>query len=1041
MELVILITIIFQIIESNVTRVVIGGDPGAGKTTFVKRLCYVWANRYQYSGEKYTEDEYLRRYDLVIPIILRFIKEEDTMIDILNSELKCLTICQICALVEHFEQHPDKVLLLLDGYDEYTGSARSMMEKVIIKEEISDILSITTSRPHAIEQLRRRTSHAVDHLVRLCGFSEKQVKQYIKQFCKYHELPPEKGEELIQKLFKERRDLLELAQVPIRTEMICIVWTVHGKLGNTLADLYELFVTHMIIHWKTKTITGYKGKPEDILHENEKILLQAGEIANSWDTYKRLQIVFSTRELESALNKGSPTRFTFEDLLDLGMVTKSHPSHVLDESKWSFPHQTIQEYLVAYFLGKINKDHNQVVTDDKKVGTDDNQVGTDDNQVGTDDKQIVTDDKQVGTDDKQVGTNDKQVGTDDQKVVTDFITKCKDYIVLERCEMILIFLCSKYPSVANRLFTDLLRAESDAKKCMKLLNIISKPLVYFTNRYKIDIPLPKHLSINSIEKDIQSSTESKVQQAHLLRRTIQSLLESEKKLKKANLVSLTISNVSNYQGFLNIKSLKMLNVTVCKKQEFLFLKQKIQNMSALEKLSIQLSSTTQSQEKEQAASGQDPTGDKSTRDITIAEPKSTTFNTADIIGSIPCTKLTSLTLIGPDVILAAANHIQKFVNLQELHVDDRSEIIDKQARNKFVDSLKSNSSLQQLSLCVPELEDMILLENLSITLRVRKIKQDILRKATGNFYKLDLSGNELKLEGESLGHLLIKMTTLQVLCVANCNIQAQTVKAMEQAVGDSHVTCGLHTFELGGSRDENSNNLESGGHCLGKLLALTPTIETLNLNDCKLTPKDLTEMAGPLKHTTNIHTLNVRYNALGDSKEGLVNLLTCMHLMKALSVGGYDQPDPIAALCEGVNAGSLNNIEVIDMAWSKVTPGSLKKLGQYLPKMEKLQVFSMENTAGAKSEDYGHVYSNLPTSLQHLKLTPLHVTLDPYLILNNKQSLTHLHRLNVNLPYRDIQILQEVLVENNSQIHVYNELEEDIWKMYVLHGSDEWEDN
>ena len=979
----------------------------------LSRDCYVWANRYQYSGEKYTEDEYLRRYDLVIPIILRFVKQEDTMIDILNSQLKCLTTCQICALVEHFEQHPNKVLLLLDGYDEFTGSARSMMEKVIIKDEISDVLCITTSRPHAIEQLRRRTSHAVDHLVRLCGFSEKQVREYITQFCKYHKLPPEKGEKLIQKLFQERQDLLEVAQVPIRTEMICIVWNVHGKLGNTLADLYKLFIKHMIIHWKTKNVPSNENKeePDHILKKKNKeifykeILLEVGRIANSWDEYNRLQIVFTSSELKSALN----TDFRFEDLLELGLVIKSHPSHVLDESKWSFPHQTIQEYLVAYFLGNINK--------------------------------VVTNDNQVGTDDNQIVTNDNQVVTDNKQVVTDFVTRCKDYIVLERCEMILIFLCSKYPSVANRLFTDLLRAESDAKKCMKLLNIISKPLVYFTNRNKIDIPLPKHLSINSIEKDIQSSTESKVQQAHLLRRTIHSLLESEKKHKESNLVSLTISNISRYHGFLNIKSLQRLDVSVSKKQELLFLKQKIQSMTDLQKLSIQLPSKNLSLEIEQAPVGQGETEDKPIKDIAIVDPKSTTFKTTDIIGSIPCTKLTSLTLIAPDAILAAADHIQKFVKLQELHVDDRSEIIDEQARNKFVTSLKSNSSVQQVTLCLPELEDMILLENLSITLQVRKIKQDILGKATGNFFKLDLTGNELKLEGESLGHLLVKMTTLQVLCVANCNIQAQTVKAMEQAVRDSHVTCGLHTLELGGSRDENSNNLESGGHCLGKLLALTPSIETLNLNDCKLTPKDLTEMAGALKHTTNIHTLNVRYNALGDSKEGLVNLLTRMHLMKALSVGGYEQPDPIATLCEGVNAGSLNNIEVIDMAWSKVTPGSLKQQGQYLQKMEKLQVLSIENTAGAKSEDYGHVYSNLPTSLKHLKLTPLHVTLDPYLILNNKQSLTHLHRLNVNLPHRDIQILQEVLVENNAQIHVYNELEEDIWKMYVLHGSVEWEEN
>ena len=106
----------------------------------------------------------------------------------------------------------------------------TIISKVISKEEYPDVLSITTSRPHAVEQLSRQTSQAVEHHVRLCGFSKDQVKQYIKQFCEYHSKPPETGEELIRVLCDERPDILEVAKIPIRTEMICIVWMVKAMV-------------------------------------------------------------------------------------------------------------------------------------------------------------------------------------------------------------------------------------------------------------------------------------------------------------------------------------------------------------------------------------------------------------------------------------------------------------------------------------------------------------------------------------------------------------------------------------------------------------------------------------------------------------------------------------------------------------------------------------------------------------------------------------------------------------------------------------------
>ena len=309
----------------------IDGVPGAGKTTFIKRLCYIWAQGVLNIEEKESEDEYLHKYKLVIPIILRFVKQENSLTEILAAQLQCLSFCEICAVIKYqIETNPENVLLLLDGFDEYTG--RSSVEKIIGKEESSLVLCITTSRPHAIEQITRKTSQAMDQHVKLCGFSEKQVEQYITQFCDYHDLPIKTGEGLIRTLFSNRRDILELAKVPIRTEMICIVWAVFGKLGESLDDLYELFIIHLITHWETKK--GLKTKnmsPQQVMKQNKPLLLKIGQLANTWEKQKRLRIVFSTEKLEKILGE------EFDKVVNIGILTKSHPSNILQESKSVLP--------------------------------------------------------------------------------------------------------------------------------------------------------------------------------------------------------------------------------------------------------------------------------------------------------------------------------------------------------------------------------------------------------------------------------------------------------------------------------------------------------------------------------------------------------------------------------------------------------------------------------------------------------------------------------------------------------------------------------
>ena len=871
--------------------------------------------------------KYLQKYSIVIPIILRLLSEENLMHDILSSQFSFLNWCEICAIVNLMGKNPKVNLMLQDGFDEYSG--RTIISKVISKEEYPDVLSITTSRPHAVEQLRRQTSQAVEHHVRLCGFSKDQVKQYIKQFCEYHNKPPETGEELIRVLFNERPDILEVAKIPIRTEMICIVWVVYGKLGKTLVGLYEMFIIHLIVHWSNKQ--GLTENKDNVTEQHKPLLLKVGKVCNQWEKYNRLRIVFSTKELKEILGED------FNKVIEIGLIVKSHPSNILEESKWSFPHLTIQEYFVAYLLGNDSSEAD----------------------------------------------------------ISSFTTKCKNYKVLRRCEVIFTFLCSKYPDVANKILTKLILEEKDETGCKELIDFIFRIIPHSM----MNIPLPCYLHLKSDQNKDKVNT----------------LLESEKRQAQSNLKHLTIEGPGKFNKFMEVSYIEDLKVTVYNREDEICVRQKVNKLTKLTSININSKVSLS-------------TGD------------------AGIMKHINTDRLTDLSVTAPGALQAVADSIQRFTALQQLHVDDTSRDSNKLQAQRILSSLRNNNHIKQVSLCVPDLDDRIIKEklNMKVKLKVKEytMSEGSLREAvrgldfTEGLYKLDLSENNLRDEGESLGTLMAMMTALRVLCVCGCYIKADTVQAMVKAVREIQVTSHLHTLNM---RD---NYLSSGGGYLGELISLTPDLHTLDLARCGLTPSDMDDMSDNLQQANKIQTMDLWRNNLGDGTGGGSRLIQNMPHLQAIRGGGYHfsiqedsitciYDDPIPAVCRAVDAGSLNNLHILDMSDSRLEDGSLQLLGQHLPNMNKLQVISLRGIDNVKPEDYHHVYGNVPESLQHLNVWSTNVRLDGYLLVEYKQQLRHLHRLNVNIPDTDLDMVQELLEQHNPDLHVYNDRGEDIWKMYV----------
>ena len=584
-----------------------------------------------------------------------------------------------------------------------------------------------------------------------------------------------------------------------------------------------------------------------------------------------------------------------------------------------------------------------------------------------------------------------------------------------------MFLCSKYPDVANKIFTVLVREEKNENKCRDLLQFIIDKIEYYDNS-KINIPLSYYVHENVVPR----FSNERNKPYPLLRNSLSSLVESEKRQKKPNLHSLTVETIRECGDLMDLTYLQGLDIDVDDQEELLMLKQKIQHMKALESLSVE---------------------------------SDVSFTGVDLVSSIHTDNLTSLSMKGPDVMKATADHIQKFTNLQQLHIDETSTNYTEESRNKIISLLRSTNSMKQVSLYLPDLDDKIIQEklNMKVKLKVKRktLRKDSLKKAvrglhfTGGLYQLDLSRNNLKDEGESLGQLMARMTTLRVLDVRDCNIQAGTVQAMVETIKKKKVTSSLHSLYMESDGDNAyNNNLHTGGCYLVELVNLIPDLYTLNFQRCNLTDRDLAEMSYAVSPANSIPTLTLKGNNLYDHSEwlasllshtphlqygrgeGLASLLSHTPQLQALAVGGYAVPAPILSLCRAAAAGSLASLHVLDMSGSKLQPGSLEKLGQHLQYMNTLQVIDLGWIKGVEPDEYQHVYSNLPPSLQHLNVYNEDIDFDVYLIVEYQHHLKNLHILNVFLPELDIELLQEVLEKNNPHIHVYRE-GENTWTTYV----------
>ena len=332
---------------SHQTRIIYG-QPGTGKTTFLKHLC-----------QKVASDE-PSDFSLVFYFPLRDKAVSEALKD--DSDAGLAHLMQYCirgkmcsASAEALlESEGENVLIIFDGADEVRGLMDSpdgsLLGALLEGRVLPQAHFIVSTRPGGCPLLQQHSTLFYEIL----GFDKEAVESYVKEFFKSE---PGKGEAMLSDL-RARPDLMGGVYVPMNLLIFCSIYE-HGVAGRsafpaTMTECYTSSIAKTVTREKQKVKSTYRVDPSltDLPPDVKQLLSSLGVLAFNGLTQEPPHYIFQEREVRDAFRGTVKHDETLDDSTFAGLL-HLHPDQDGISSTLNFSHTTKQEYFTAYHLSLL----------------------------------------------------------------------------------------------------------------------------------------------------------------------------------------------------------------------------------------------------------------------------------------------------------------------------------------------------------------------------------------------------------------------------------------------------------------------------------------------------------------------------------------------------------------------------------------------------------------------------------------------------------------------------------------------------------------
>ena len=318
--------------EHKNRKVLMKADPGMGKTTLGRKMCWDWAK------------EVFNKFSIVFFVALKLVKPGDPIESVViqqNPELEGLGVSQQKMKVL-LNRYSGRILIILDGLDEHGLGQNDDVLKIIKNQKLLNCRILVSSRPHSTWEIEEY----FPTVVRIDGFAEKEAKKFVSNFF----ADERKIQQIMQFRPSDSRENFPVHKCPILLSILCFLVNKEeidiSDTNITIGDLYFKMVQCLYKKYTIKK--GVLFQESDLI----EVMRSVGQLA--------LRTLLSNDPL---LQRSEVLRIAGEFALDYGFFAaeKSY-TDITADIYVTYGHRSLEEFFGSFgFLQVL--DHGKSVDD------------------------------------------------------------------------------------------------------------------------------------------------------------------------------------------------------------------------------------------------------------------------------------------------------------------------------------------------------------------------------------------------------------------------------------------------------------------------------------------------------------------------------------------------------------------------------------------------------------------------------------------------------------------------------------------------------